>query len=207
MDAGHVPAVPLLRGARAIQRHPRLHRRLRVDDGLRQLQLLLRARRLQRRALRANDVAPQLLRVFRVRGAAQRLRVVLHLPHAHALHARHLRRAGRRRGAQPHQLGRGPQVRRLHRRGAHPLGRARRLPRLLGTIRVARQLRGPAQAGAFDTPVVAMGSLSELRGLTSPCLQDDDPLHEWFFRSGLDRFVWIYGMVRSTVAPHSLCVC
>ena len=37
VDADHVPAVPLLCRGRALQRDPRLHRRVRVDDGLRQL--------------------------------------------------------------------------------------------------------------------------------------------------------------------------
>ena len=40
--AAPAPAVPLLRGQGAVQRHPHFHRGLRVDDGLRQLLLLLR---------------------------------------------------------------------------------------------------------------------------------------------------------------------
>ena len=38
---GPVPAVPLLQRARDLQRHPRVHRRLCLDDRLRQLLLLL----------------------------------------------------------------------------------------------------------------------------------------------------------------------
>ena len=39
---------------------------------------------------------------------------------------------------------------------------------------------------------------------TNPDCQGDDPLHEWFFRSGLDRYVWIHGMVCAYLYPSYL---
>jgi len=40
-----------------------------------------------------------------------------------------------------------------------------------------------------------------LLSYTDPKKPDVDPMHEWFFRSGLDRYVWIYGMVCAFVHP------
>ena len=36
---------------------------------------------------------------------------------------------------------------------------------------------------------------------TNPAIPDMDPMHEWFFRSGLDRYVWIYGMMCAFCHP------
>jgi hypothetical protein len=38
-------------------------------------------------------------------------------------------------------------------------------------------------------------------GYVDPRNPEQDPLHEWFFRSGLDRFVWIYGMACAYCHP------
>jgi len=40
-----------------------------------------------------------------------------------------------------------------------------------------------------------------LLSYTDPKKPDVDPMHEWFFRSGLDRYVWIYGMVCAFLHP------
>ena len=40
-----------------------------------------------------------------------------------------------------------------------------------------------------------------LLSYTDPKKPDVNPMHEWFFRSGLDRYVWIYGMVCAFVHP------
>ncbi len=40
-----------------------------------------------------------------------------------------------------------------------------------------------------------------LVGYVDPRTPDKDPLYEWFFRSGLDRFVWIYGMLCAACHP------
>ena len=37
---------------------------------------------------------------------------------------------------------------------------------------------------------------------TDPKKPDMDPMHEWYFRSGLDRYVWIYGMVCAFFHPR-----
>lgn len=37
---------------------------------------------------------------------------------------------------------------------------------------------------------------------TDPVKPDVDPMHEWFFRSGLDRYVWIYGMICAFCHPR-----
>lgn len=29
-----------------------------------------------------------------------------------------------------------------------------------------------------------------------------DPMHEWYFRSSLDRYIWIYGMICAWIHPH-----
>ena len=54
--AGAVPVVPLLQRGRDVQRHPRVHRRVCVDDGLRQLPVLLQDQRLQRRQVRIQSL-------------------------------------------------------------------------------------------------------------------------------------------------------
>jgi len=43
--------------------------------------------------------------------------------------------------------------------------------------------------------------LLPLVGYVDPRKPDVDPMHEWFFRSGLDRFVWIYGMACAYCHP------
>ena len=40
-----------------------------------------------------------------------------------------------------------------------------------------------------------------LVGFTDPNHPEHDPLHEWFFRSGLDRYVWVFGMVCANLHP------
>lgn len=36
---------------------------------------------------------------------------------------------------------------------------------------------------------------------TDPTKPEVDPMHEWFFRSGLDRYIWIYGMICAFCHP------
>lgn len=43
--------------------------------------------------------------------------------------------------------------------------------------------------------------LLPLVGYVNPAKPDGDPMHEWFFRSGLDRYVWIYGMLVAYMHP------
>jgi len=40
-----------------------------------------------------------------------------------------------------------------------------------------------------------------LVGYTDPRKPGDDPLHEWYFRSSLDRYIWIYGMLCAIMHP------
>jgi hypothetical protein len=39
-------------------------------------------------------------------------------------------------------------------------------------------------------------------GYVDPKKPDVDAMHEWFFRSGLDRYVWIYGMICAFFHPR-----
>lgn len=45
------------------------------------------------------------------------------------------------------------------------------------------------------------GPLDWLVGYTDPRKGKQDRLHEWYFRSGLDRYVWIWGMVCAYLHP------
>jgi len=40
-----------------------------------------------------------------------------------------------------------------------------------------------------------------LLSYTDPTKPDVNPMHEWFFRSGLDRYIWIYGMICAFLHP------
>mmetsp|Transcript_42105 Transcript_42105/g.131850 ORF Transcript_42105/g.131850 Transcript_42105/m.131850 type:complete len:356 (-) Transcript_42105:2497-3564(-) len=105
LDAVHVPAVPLPARRRGVQRHPRHDHVLRVDDRVRELQLLLHQGRLQRRACAADALAPQLPRRPPHARARQHVHPLLHLPAAHLLLPHDLRRHARRPRAEPHQVG------------------------------------------------------------------------------------------------------
>jgi hypothetical protein len=39
-------------------------------------------------------------------------------------------------------------------------------------------------------------------GYNDPSKPDVDPLHEWEFRSGLDRYIWIWGMLCAYFHPR-----
>jgi N-acetylneuraminate 9-O-acetyltransferase len=42
-----------------------------------------------------------------------------------------------------------------------------------------------------------------LVGYTDPRKPSDDVLHEWYFRSSLDKYVWIFGMVCAFLHPRA----
>ncbi|GFR46609.1 hypothetical protein Agub_g8221 [Astrephomene gubernaculifera] len=44
--------------------------------------------------------------------------------------------------------------------------------------------------------------LTWLLGYSDPRKPTQDPLHEWYFRSSLDRYVWIYGMLCAWIHPQ-----
>lgn len=44
--------------------------------------------------------------------------------------------------------------------------------------------------------------LRPLLAYTNPARPDSDPMHEWFFRTGLDRYVWVHGMACAYLLPH-----
>lgn len=44
--------------------------------------------------------------------------------------------------------------------------------------------------------------LRPLLAYTNPARPEGDPLHEWFFRTGLDRYVWVHGMACAALLPR-----
>ena len=63
-----------------------------------------------------------------------------------------------------------------------------------GRLHLARPVSHPR-------PLRSWSPVKWLVGYVDPRKPDDDPLHEWFFRSGLDRYVWIYGMACAYCHP------
>ncbi|RMZ53981.1 hypothetical protein APUTEX25_002558 [Auxenochlorella protothecoides] len=44
--------------------------------------------------------------------------------------------------------------------------------------------------------------LRPLLAYTNPARPEGDPMHEWFFRTGLDRYVWVHGMACAALLPR-----
>jgi hypothetical protein len=42
-----------------------------------------------------------------------------------------------------------------------------------------------------------------LMGYTDPRKPDGDRMHEWYFRSSLDRYIWVYGMACAMLHPYA----
>ncbi|GLC37059.1 hypothetical protein PLESTB_001396100 [Pleodorina starrii] len=50
---------------------------------------------------------------------------------------------------------------------------------------------------------VLWSPLKFLLGYSDPRNPTDDVLHEWYFRSGLDRYIWVYGMLCALMHPKA----
>ncbi|GLC34819.1 hypothetical protein PLESTB_001167700 [Pleodorina starrii] len=48
--------------------------------------------------------------------------------------------------------------------------------------------------------------LKFLLGYSDPRNPTDDVLHEWYFRSGLDRYIWVYGMLCALMHPTAAAI-
>ncbi|KAI8469971.1 MAG: 10 TM acyl transferase domain found in Cas1p-domain-containing protein [Monoraphidium minutum] len=48
------------------------------------------------------------------------------------------------------------------------------------------------------------GRFDWLMGYTDPCKPSDDRMHEWYFRSSLDRYIWVYGMACAMLHPYAV---
>jgi len=68
--------------------------------------------------------------------------------------------------------------------------------KILGTLAVAYVL--------YDVKNVFQTIMSPLEGILAfhdPLHPENQPMHEWFFRSGLDHFVWVFGMFCAFAFP------
>ena len=58
--------------------------------------------------------------------------------------------------------------------------------------------------GMWEIPAVfyaAWRPLSFLLGYTDPRRPNPNAMHEWYFRTGLDKYIWIYGMICAYLHP------
>merc|ERR1712100_191659 len=56
----------------------------------------------------------------------------------------------------------------------------------------------------YDVPNVFQTVMHPFEGLLAfhdPLHPENSPMHEWFFRSGLDHFVWVFGMFCAFAFP------
>mmetsp|Transcript_14595 Transcript_14595/g.61640 ORF Transcript_14595/g.61640 Transcript_14595/m.61640 type:complete len:210 (+) Transcript_14595:623-1252(+) len=146
VDAGAVPAVPLLQGVGDVQRDTGVHRGVRVDDGLWQFFVLLRAEGLLLSQVRADDVEAQLLRVLRVPRDEERLRALLHMPDAHLVHVGGVLCALRRPRAQHQRQRRPRKIRDLLRRVLSVVGNSRGVHSCVRAVAGLVRVRGPEEA-------------------------------------------------------------
>ena len=91
------------------------------------------------------------------------------------------------------------------------------LPPICPTAFIASRPRSPAQVlflkialtfgfayVLYDVPGVfsaAMDWTSPLLSFHDPLHPENSPMHEWFFRSGLDHLVWVFGMFCAFAFP------
>ena len=63
---------------------------------------------------------------------------------------------------------------------------------------------GAAAALLYDVPGIFEPIMAPFRGILEfhdPLHPENKPMHEWFFRSGLDHFVWVFGMFCAFAFP------
>jgi hypothetical protein len=58
-----------------------------------------------------------------------------------------------------------------------------------------------ADGSERDGSVLLDSPFEWLVGYNDPRHPEVDPLHEWQFRSGLDRYIWIWGMICAYMHP------
>ena len=54
--------------------------------------------------------------------------------------------------------------------------------------------------GTFDMVMYPFRAILEFH---DPLHPENSPMHEWFFRSGLDHYVWVFGMYARAATWHA----